>query len=251
MVDESLVTVTNNENPVINLEITSYNNEVDIEFVQSIESVVSVHNSNASAHPAIRAEIALKSNTSDMTAALAAKINIEEGKGLSTNDLTDSLKSNYDTAYTNNHTHTNKTTLDNIISSGDGSNYLSDDGTYKDFTTSLADVDLSNITSGAATNLNTAGVRTVVETYQSGVSWYRIWSDGWTEQGGAYSGSAQITVNLNTPFATTTYFAVAAADIYISSASYAFEYQPYNRTTTSFNVNPTSSRSYKWYACGY
>lgn len=40
----------------------------------------------------------------------------EAGKGLSTNDLTATLKSNYDTAYTNSHTHSNKSVLDGITS---------------------------------------------------------------------------------------------------------------------------------------
>lgn len=35
-------------------------------------------------------------------------------------------------------------------------------------------------------------VGTVVETYSNGTSWYRIWSDGWCEQGG-YSSSSNIT----------------------------------------------------------
>ena len=34
--------------------------------------------------------------------------------------------------------------------------------------------------------LNDIGIRTVVETYKNGSNWYRIWSDGWCEQGGHY-----------------------------------------------------------------
>ena len=55
------------------------------------------------------------------------------------------------------------------------------------FQTSLsgkADTNLGNITSAAATNLNSAGIVTIVETYHNGTDWYRIWSDGWCEQGG-------------------------------------------------------------------
>jgi hypothetical protein len=50
--------------------------------------------------------------------------------------------------------------------------------------TGKADTSLANIVSSAATNLNTAGIRTVTETYVNGASWYRVWSDGWVEQGG-------------------------------------------------------------------
>jgi hypothetical protein len=42
------------------------------------------------------------------------KVDKEVGKGLSTNDLTNTLKSNYDTAYSQTHTHANKSILDSI-----------------------------------------------------------------------------------------------------------------------------------------
>lgn len=47
-----------------------------------------------------------------------------------------------------------------------------------------ANANLNNVTVQAGAGLNSVGVRTVVETYQNGASWYRIWSDGWVEQGG-------------------------------------------------------------------
>lgn len=52
-----------------------------------------------------------------------------------------------------------------------------------------ADVDLNNVSiiSSFSSTLNTAGIRTVVESYQNGTDWYRIWSDGWCEQGGVYT----------------------------------------------------------------
>lgn len=57
------------------------------------------------------------SNQTDLQDELDLKVDKVEGKGLSTNDLTDTLKTNYDTAYTNNHTHSNKTILDNTTAS--------------------------------------------------------------------------------------------------------------------------------------
>ncbi len=53
MVDESLITVTNNENPPIELEISSYSNNVDIQITQSNDAALSVHNSDTEAHSAI------------------------------------------------------------------------------------------------------------------------------------------------------------------------------------------------------
>lgn len=66
-----------------------------------------------------------------IAAAITVKVDKITGKGLSTNDLTNTLKSNYDSAYTNTHAHNNKALLDSLISSGNGNYYLTNDGTYK------------------------------------------------------------------------------------------------------------------------
>jgi hypothetical protein len=52
---------------------------------------------------------------------LALKVDKEADKSLTSNDLTDVLKTNYDAAYTNMHTHTNQTALNNTsgINTGD------------------------------------------------------------------------------------------------------------------------------------
>ena len=51
---------------------------------------------------------------SEADISLGNKVDKVEGKGLSENDLTDSLKSGYDNAATNAHTHSNKATLDSV-----------------------------------------------------------------------------------------------------------------------------------------
>lgn len=73
---DDLVTVTNNENPQINLEITSYKNIVDVNFLQSIESVISAHNTNEEAHENLQQKISLKANTVDVNTSLAAKADV-------------------------------------------------------------------------------------------------------------------------------------------------------------------------------
>lgn len=128
MTDNS-VSVTNNENPTINLEITTYKNNVDLSFTQSIESTLDVHNKSASAHLDIIGK--LTNEVSSASTLLGTKVDKIAGKGLSTNDLTNTMKSNYDNAYVNNHTHSNKSTIDALISSGSGASYLANDGTYK------------------------------------------------------------------------------------------------------------------------
>lgn len=49
-----------------------------------------------------------------------------------------------------------------------------------------------------------ASLTTVVETYQNGASWYRVYSDGWCEQGG-YSTSSNVTIKLLKTYANTNY----------------------------------------------
>ena len=56
----------------------------------------------------------------DKTGSDYGLVNAETGKGLSTNDLTNTLKTNYDTAYTNTHTHSNKSALDNVSGTNTG-----------------------------------------------------------------------------------------------------------------------------------
>lgn len=69
--------------------------------------------------------------SNDTQTALNNKVDKVVGLGLSENNLTNSLKSSYDSAVGNSHTHTNETLLDTITNTGDGTKYLSDNGTYK------------------------------------------------------------------------------------------------------------------------
>lgn len=73
-----------------------------------------------------------------------------------------------------------------------------------------ADTDLSNASpvSSFATLLNNAGIRTVVETYHSGTEWYRIWSDGWCEQGGQAAANTS-SVTFLKEFTDTNYYVTA------------------------------------------
>ena len=101
---------------------------------------------------------------SSLTASLSNKVDKITGKGLSTNDLTDALKSNYNTAYTNNHTHSNKATLDTytqteanlsdaVIKRHTHSNKTILDNTTASYTT-VEETKLSGIAEGAEVNVN-------------------------------------------------------------------------------------------------
>lgn len=77
-----------------------------------------------------------------------------------------------------------------VVANGQINQSMMDWGEWGLSLQSKANIDLENSTPTAnfATLLNNVGIRTVVETYSNGKSWYRKYSDGWVEQGGAITG---------------------------------------------------------------
>ena len=95
----------------------------------------------------------------------------------------------------------------------------------------------------------------VVESFKSGFCWYRVWSDGWIEQGGITVEALPLITFLK-PFAT--------ADYQFSKCLYRYgetalsgqpvweEFREYNRTTTGIQLYITNSAiQVAWTACGY
>jgi hypothetical protein len=126
-----------------------------------------------------------------------------------------------------------------------------------------ADNDLSNTTPTVsfATAMNNAGIRTVVETYQNGSSWYRVYSDGWCEQGGKIVKSSSTTrVTFLKPFSSLDYTLVNGVKSDNSNSSsyrgvaveYASSSSNYEHTsTTGFTCYVQASSAQDWFACGY
>ena len=124
-----------------------------------------------------------------------------------------------------------------------------------------ADIDLSNINNTnnvAASNLNSKGIRTVVETYKNGLNWYRVWSDGWIEQGGVFTAmanSGQI-ANLLKPYSDTNFSCYATlrhgsdSSDGVSSVYIAPETTNTIRAVRDYYGTPVTATTC-WYACGY
>jgi len=116
-----------------------------------------------------------------------------------------------------------------------------------------ADVDLSNSipSSSFATVMNTAGIRTVVETYKNGTEWYRVWSDGWCEQGG-YIEQPSATVGYITllkPYLSTDYRIFGFS--YGSGGAVLSVYEG-SQTASSFGLaNRAAGSMYVFYASWY
>lgn len=94
--------------------------------------------------------------------------------------------------------------------------------------------------------------RYVKETGKSsdGTSWYRVWSDGWIEQGGTYTSSDnnKYPVTLSKKMTTTNYHSTVTGGYNISSNN-GFG-NCYDKTTSGFKavvIEPGGT----WYVCGY
>lgn len=109
----------------------------------------------------------------------------------------------------------------------------------------------------AATTTSTASVNApayVVQNYRSGKSWYRLWSDGWLEQGGYRSGSEGgfVTFNLIKAFSTTDYNVLGMCTRTDATFAPCMIVNNNNKTTASFQALPNStSQGVYWTACGY
>ncbi|MBQ2175867.1 MAG: hypothetical protein II453_12665 [Alphaproteobacteria bacterium] len=105
-----------------------------------------------------------------------------------------------------------------------------------------ADVDLSNCTKPY-----------VVETYVNGTEWYRVYSDGWVEQGGAMGKNS--TVTLLKPMANANYYVDVTWSGGKSGNFYAGDWRIDTLTATSFYTTATSNganvKGSRWIVKGY
>ena len=96
----------------------------------------------------------------------------------------------------------------------------------------------------------------VKETYKSGTNWYRVWSDGWIEQGGldttTYSGSNGRTITFHKAFTSNVCSVIPV--LHNSYTSNATGVTSVTVSLTNFTVkanNGVSNKGTYWYACGY
>lgn len=134
--------------------------------------------------------------------------------------------------------------------------------------TNVGSTDISNISTGltqAETRIsaleNHGAGATVVESYRNGTEWYRVWSDGWVEQGGhvlaGTSSSVIITVNFLKPFADTDYVMYEGVQSTDSTTSTTYrdvgvrcENTTDVHSKTGFKMLKHPYVSKYWYACG-
>ena len=111
------------------------------------------------------------------------------------------------------------------------------------------------------TTISTAAnnkVCVVVQNYYYGDSWFRVWSDGFIEQGGVYLGSAsKFTISFPKPFTTTSYMFLilhhtSSNDTGGSETLSAPQgISGTTKTTTGITISSVGARPHNWYAAGY
>jgi hypothetical protein len=114
-----------------------------------------------------------------------------------------------------------------------------------------ANVDLDNLSAAGEAKIQTVSPRYLTDSYYNAAAsvWYRVYSDGWVEQGG-YSDSSSnttTTVTFLKPMKNSNYFAIASR-IYPSSNA-AGQSLVLEQTTTTLKYALSVNRTY-WYVCG-
>lgn len=98
----------------------------------------------------------------------------------------------------------------------------------------------------------------VIETWHEGTEWYRVWSDGWIEQGGDLSGinaNSSTLVSFHKPFSDVNYTLVSSprntrgTD---ANSDWLLNFCPISATQFAYRMRDGTSKSgCMWYACGY
>lgn len=97
--------------------------------------------------------------------------------------------------------------------------------------------------------INTLSKAYITQTYKSGSSWYRIWSDGWKEQGGVSTENSTSSTTFLKAFSNANY---TIAMLPLNSNANAVSLT--SKTATMFAWKAGSnynSDTASWYACGY
>lgn len=99
-------------------------------------------------------------------------------------------------------------------------------------------------------------VRYVKQSYLAGdlTKWYRIWSDGWIEQGGTFVASGDSTINYPTPFGNTR-GEIRTLMVTPAGGNYGnLDFAAYEANSTSFNLvgsGWSGNVRFNWFVCSY
>ena len=91
----------------------------------------------------------------------------------------------------------------------------------------------------------------VIETYVNGTSWYRVYSDGWCEQGGYVDAQAvaTTTISLLKPYSNVQY-TILLTNLYTGNEKNAVHVKVVTQSSFTYFSENTNGNAY-WQACGY
>ena len=93
-----------------------------------------------------------------------------------------------------------------------------------------------------------------VESWHSGSNWYRVYSDGYCEQGGVLENAngADITISFLKAFADTNYYIAKTYEGPYTGTWMATYERFYDKTSANIKTyGGSGTDKYCWYACGY
>ena len=94
--------------------------------------------------------------------------------------------------------------------------------------------------------------KVVVETYKNGFSWYRVWSDGWIEQGGHLAVNVAATnVQLLKQYKDATYTTVGCQANTDNAGFHTINVAALSATHIQIRQTAVGTPLVNWYACGY
>lgn len=94
--------------------------------------------------------------------------------------------------------------------------------------------------------------KVVVETYKNGFSWYRVWSDGWIEQGGHLTVNVAATnVQLLKQYKDATYTTVGCQANTDNAGFHTINVAALSATHIQIRQTAVGTPIVNWYACGY
>ena len=108
--------------------------------------------------------------------------------------------------------------------------------------------------------INLENSKRIIEIWNEGTEWYRVWSDGWIEQGGTTglitSGDSynSKTITFKKSFTNTNYTFTSCANKYSTENGLGTAYPPFifTKNNTSIIIGKYSwTDGIDWYACGY
>ena len=105
---------------------------------------------------------------------------------------------------------------------------------------------------GQLANVNAASRGYVVDSYHNGTEWYRIYSDGWCEQGGLGPANSGVkTITLYKPYSNANYTIMQTPYSAAGAGSYSTAIKSQTNTSFVLAVESNYNVGFYWTTCGY